>query len=262
MSTLNVFKWLPLAVVVSALVFTGCKKEDPKTEPTPAPIPAVTKQRLAFHLHTHYGPDEVQYGKVYTDPNGRKFDISKLQYYISNVRLIKADGSEMTVPNRYILVKPTEKTYFVDSVLPGDYKGFTFDVGIDSVTNHSDPALKSPTSPLSLESDGKDMHWSWTAGYIFVRLDAKVDSTPDKSAGPNKQIFLHLGNDANRRTINFSNSSFKVANSGESQIHIVADFKKYLDGVDLGTFPKLHGPSSVATKLANNLTRTFEVEDH
>lgn len=57
----------------------------------------------------------------------------------------------------------------------GNYRGVAFELGVPEDHNHADPSLAA--SPLTLST----MHWSWNAGYIFVRIDA--ERVPAEGAG-------------------------------------------------------------------------------
>jgi len=57
--------------------------------------------------------------------------------------------------------------------------GIVFSIGVPFEANHADPAKAA--APLSLTS----MHWSWKAGYKFMRFDA--------STGDDRDYTFHLG---------------------------------------------------------------------
>lgn len=61
----------------------------------------------------------------------------------------------------------------------GAYTGLSFAVGVPFEQNHANPALAS--GPLALGG----MHWSWQAGYKFLRFDA------DREGGAGVRV--HLG---------------------------------------------------------------------
>jgi uncharacterized repeat protein (TIGR04052 family) len=54
------------------------------------------------------------------------------------------------------------------AVKPGPYRGLSFVVGVPESVNHDDPTLAYP--PL----DVQPMHWDWTEGYRFLRLDLAI----------------------------------------------------------------------------------------
>jgi uncharacterized repeat protein (TIGR04052 family) len=127
--------------------------------------------------------------------------ITDFRYYVSRVRLVKADGGEVPVAltqdglwqlDDVALLdfedasggcaNGTEQTRDVveGAVPPGDYTGLRFEVGLPFEKNHRDQTLQ--PSPLNLSR----MFWSWNAGYKFMRLDIKTTGQP-------RGWMVHLG---------------------------------------------------------------------
>ncbi|MGO3307047.1 MAG: MbnP family protein, partial [Sphingobacterium sp.] len=69
---------------------------------------------------------------------GEQFSIRILMYYISNIKLYKADGSSFTVPqdDSYFMVDGSDKTTrFTKVKVPeGDYTKVEFMIGVDQET--------------------------------------------------------------------------------------------------------------------------------
>ncbi|SFQ54078.1 MbnP family protein [Hymenobacter arizonensis] len=72
---------------------------------------------------------------TYKNANGDDFTVSTFKYYISNVRLLKADNSTYLVPDSYFLVDqsaPASQKLKLTAVPAGEYTGISFTVGVDS----------------------------------------------------------------------------------------------------------------------------------
>lgn len=127
--------------------------------------------------------------------------VADFRFYVSNLRLLKADGSEQVVTLTRDGLWQQEDVALVDfedgtkgcangtpetraivegQVAPGDYTGVRFDIGIPFEKNHRDPTLQ--PSPLNLTR----MFWNWNAGYKFLRVDLR-------STGQPKGWVIHLG---------------------------------------------------------------------
>lgn len=78
----------------------------------------------------------------YTNIKGESFTISLLQYYISNLVFIKADGTQYIVPqdSSYFLIKEADPAtrYARVKVPEGEYTGLQFVLGVDSVRSTKD----------------------------------------------------------------------------------------------------------------------------
>ncbi len=245
-----------VAMFAMATIFNGCKKDEDDAVVTPPN----TEQKLSFHLHTMVGSQAAAYGTQYQDATGRKFNVSDLRYYISNIVLIKSDGGLLPLTGKVILANPATNEYELGNVPVGSYKGFKFIVGLDSATNHSDPTVYAASNPLSIQSPS--IHWSWNSGYIFMKIEGVVDTTLASNGALDYQYFYHIGLDSFKRTVDFSSEEFTVASGSDYEIGIEFDLLKVLSNVDMRTENSTHTMDNMplATKIANNWESAFEIE--
>ncbi len=245
-----------VALMAASSVFTGCKDDEDET-PTPTPN---TEQKLSFHLHSMVGTSAASYGVEYLHTSGRKFNIADFRYYISNIVLIKNDGSQLPLTGKVILVNPATNEYELSQVPVGSYKGFTFMLGLDSAANHSDPTTYPASNPLSIQSPG--IHWDWNSGYIFMKVEGNVDTTLAANGPLDFQYFYHIGMDDFRRTIDFSTSAFTVVSGSNYEIGIEFDLLEMLNNVDMRTENETHTMNNMplAMKIADNWQDAFELE--
>ncbi len=244
------------SMAVMAMV-TGCKKDkDDSADVTPVS----TEQNLKFHLHTQVGNQLANYTSTFTQASGRKFILEDFRYYVSNIKLIKEDGSEYPLTGKVLLAKPSQQDYELGLVPVGNYKGLKFIIGLDSVTNHSDPTSYASGNPLAIQTPG--IHWSWSSGYIFFKVEGLCDTTAAANGSATYPFFFHIGMDSFKRTIDFSTSSFSVVSGSDKEVAFVFDLKKVLQNVDLRTENETHTMNNMplATKIANNFSAAMELE--
>jgi hypothetical protein len=87
----------------------------------------------------------------------------------------------------------------------GKYKGIRFRVGLDSLTNHGDPAKYTESHPLSTF---KNMHWTWKSGYKFTVMEGKVDaSATGGQMYPTTAFSYHTGTDELAFTQDYSDKN-------------------------------------------------------
>ncbi len=129
--------------------------------------------------------------------------IRDLRFFVSNVRLLDADGNEVPVTlddndwqhesvalldfeNRSGLCvgSTTEETNtkVVGKVPEGTYKGLIFDVGVPFELNHIDAANAPP--PMNNSA----MFWVWANGYKFMKIELTNSNEP-----PNNGWNFRLG---------------------------------------------------------------------
>lgn len=242
-------KLLILPILATVLLFASCKKSD-KTGP----------QIVTLELHNVISDTHIVANTYYAIAPDTFVKFSTLKYWISNVKLLKAGGQEVSLPNTYFLADALANTQdighvFIDltNVPLGTYTGIKYTVGLDSATNHTANWL-SPTANPNLNKP--DMHWSWnpTAGYIFFKAEGKVNI-----GGTETNITYHLGTDASRNDISIA-VPFTLDGSAKT-VSIDANFTELFANVNLPTETfMMSSPSSNAlgAKLKANIgTRVY-----
>lgn len=133
------------------------------------------------------GDKALNLGESYSTPNGLSYQVDVLRFYISNVAMVKLDGSEVALPGLVLADfkrgATQEQTVMKLDVPAGDYAGIRFTIGVPREQNHLDAAKQK--APLGVETG---MYWSWNTGYIFYKFEGKFSK--DGKASP---FLLHLG---------------------------------------------------------------------
>ena len=256
-------KRISIVALLFLTVFASCKKDDAVEQPiniSDSTNHSGNTQTLAFKFSHTSGNSALILNTTLADTTGRIFSLSDFRYYISNIVLIKDDGSELPLTGKVLLVDVQQPDYTLGQVPIGHYKGFRFMVGIDSAVNHSDPALYPSSSPLSYQPN--TMHWGWNVGYILMKAEGLADTSFIPSGTLNGTLSYHLGTDELARVIDFSQHSFTVSESGTAVINLKFDFQKMLSGVDLQSENVTHTlpRTGLENKLADNWLTSFSVQ--
>ncbi len=121
---------------------------------------------------------------TYKNSFGQAYTVSNFKYYISNIHLKQADGTEY-ISHDYFLINEEEeksKKIVLTHIPKGNYTSISYMIGVDSLHNCS-----GAQSGALDETNG--MFWAWNTGYIFLKLEGK--SSFSKSPG---NIFeYHIG---------------------------------------------------------------------
>jgi hypothetical protein len=178
------FRMLLFACLLAA-VNTGCKEENVE--------PPATSGSISFQFTNTVGAAPVQLGQLtYTNAMGNTWQVDLLKYYISNITLVKSDGTEHNIGN-YDLIdeeQPDSKTIQSTGIPNGTYTSLRFHVGIDSARNNS------------LDQSGDldpsyGMFWPWNTGYIFFKHEGYyIDSS-----GSVQPLLFHYGTDLSLVTV-------------------------------------------------------------
>lgn len=167
-----------------------------------------------------------------TNDLGHEFTITRLDYYLSNLKIIHDGGTETPVPDMYLLLRGnTELNLHLGSFDVTNVEGIAFNVGVNPPVNNADPTQWPENHPLAPQSPS--MHWGWAAGYRFVALEGMAGSAM------NTVYQMHgLGNSNYFRQTVLSDG---VENENGIYMYIIADYKKALNGINLNAGPIDHG---------------------
>lgn len=233
----NLKKYLLSAVISAA--FISCNSNDDQ--------PVANNVTLEF-INTFkdqtivLGDATATNATVNTSAAGQTHSFSELKYVISNIRLIKADGTEIpynvndldkgaTVIDQ---AKPASLNYVLNNIPAGEYKQIKFGLGVKNSLNTLDQ-VRFPNFYAAAGANDTEMMWEWGAGYRFTKIEGFYDT--DK-----KELSIHTGStvegeegnytqgvDAYRDiTLNLSTNA--VVDNKAPKIVIKADFDKLLSG--------------------------------
>jgi hypothetical protein len=242
------FPTLALLLLTAASLLSSCKKDADVSSPT-------GMGSVSFAIANMAGTSKVALdGTTYATASGETFTVKTLEYYISNIKLSKADGTTYAVPNSYHLVdvaKPSSQQFSISDVPAGDYTGLSFVVGVDSTTTKADP--------LSLPGDlnpANNMYWAWASGHIFMKLEGTVTSMT-----PNKPLTCHIGgyrapySAIVTATPSLNGNTLQVRADRTPTMQLSANVLKMFDGathIPLNTFVTTMEPSATSVQIANN----------
>lgn len=226
---------------------------------------------LSLKFDNFVGNDPVELNtKSYKNQAGEDFNISLLQYYVSNIQLVKKDGSVYTVPqdDSYFLVRqnrPETQTITLKDIPQDKYVGINFVIGIDSARSAAEIGYRKGC--LDVAGDAQDMYWAWNSGYIFVKMEG---SSPQSTLKEN--IFMYhiglFGGIGDKKTLNnirnvslaFNNETIKLkAGKVAPIIRIKMDASKILNGettVSIAKNPSVMG-GPYSAKIAENYKSMF-----
>ncbi|APU95476.1 hypothetical protein BV902_03300 [Sphingobacterium sp. B29] len=209
-----------------------------------------------------------------TSASGQLHQFSELKYVISNIRLIKADGSEIPYNVNDLdkgaavidQAKAATLNYVLSNIPVGDYKQIKFGLGVKQEINTLDQ-LRFPVFYATAGANDTKMHWEWGTGYRFTKLEGFYGAD-------HKELSIHTGSTINGtngdestykqgvdayRDITLNLPSLVTVGKSVPQINIKADFDKLLSGktntITLGAnnaVPSIHSAVEMV-KFVDNL---------
>lgn len=238
--------------LASALLMVSCSFPDEKDDTDP-----IETGSIQLQFDNIVGNQDLQLDSTrYMNAVGEDFTVNKLNYYISNIKLIRMDGSMFTVPqdSSYFLVREANsasQNLTIRNVLTGDYTGIEFVVGVDSLRSVMDPSqpgrkgiLDKDTGPTNDEA----MYWDWNPGYIFLKLEGSSDS----ATTANGKYYYHIGGFGGRTEKTLNNlKSIKLTFPGQKAIVTTSIVSKVLIQADI--LKVFNGPVQLSIKKSPSL---------
>lgn len=157
--------------------------------------PALADMKIAIPFEAQVGGQPFSCAASYADIGTTKstVQIADFRVYVSNFRMIGADGKEVPVTLDNDGTWQLDGTALLDfedgsgacsngtaetnmvvhgTVPDGEYGGLQFDIGVPFAQNHADASIAA--SPLNLTA----MFWSWQSGYKFIKIDMATAGQP------------------------------------------------------------------------------------
>lgn len=248
---------ITLLAAAAALLLNSCSKDD-----GPAATDPVTGKGTTKIIFENYVGDKIlEMGKsiAYINANGDSFSVTDYKYYISNIKLLKADGSEYAEVESYHLLNQAEETslsFDIADVPAGSYTGVRLLLGVDSTRNVSG-AQTGALDPIH------GMFWTWSSGYIMAKIEGK---SPQSSEATDKYSF-HLGgfsgaNSVLQEVTLTLPEHLVITKDKSSTIKIKSDVLKWFDAPNLIKFDVLNQVGSAgpdAHKISQNYKRMLSV---
>ncbi|HEX2628910.1 MAG TPA: MbnP family protein [Chitinophagaceae bacterium] len=259
-------------LVFSASMFiTSCEKNSPSPNNNNEMVP------VSVEFDNIVGGQNLFLNTVnYSNAAGEQFNISLLQYFISNIKLRKTDGTCYTIEqdSSYFLIKESDAAtrYARFKVPAGDYNQLQFVIGVDSLRSTMDISKRTGVlDPSGGMDDG--MYWGWNSGYIFFKMEGISPAAPVDPTGQRKFRY-HIGgfggysaptiNNIKTITIDLATSGIVQARKGRNaNIHLMVDILKAFNGsttLSIATNPMVMF-SDFSKNIAANYTTMF-YHDH
>ncbi|ABG57806.1 conserved hypothetical protein [Cytophaga hutchinsonii ATCC 33406] len=255
-------------IITLALLAAACKKsaaDDPSS-----PANTVVTAPVNLHLHTYIGENEVDgYDIIYRTTEGREMSLSMAQVFLSDIELVKRDGTIYPIKDTIILTNIIDQVYRLGNVPVGNYRTIRFKAGLL-------PAINAQTSGGSVPLNDKSMWFSNTAqqnNYIFMNCSGKID-TSAALVGKMAPFTYKIGTDAQLKQVVMPDQNYSVQPNTTGYVHMLVDYSQLFIGVDLTDAANLSITTSeqnswpdngqawpIAVTVADNIVHAFKYEN-
>lgn len=197
-------------------VMIGCKPNDP-SDPTPDPLESGS---VALEFQHTFGGNPLTFNQWHVTPPGDSIQFTRLDYIMSDVFLVTADGDTISPAEdyEYAFVRGADGngTWNLGELPGGEYAAIGFTVGLEDRVNTSNPNLWPANHPLNPIVN--NMHWGWADGYVFTALEGRYIN----SSGSEELLLLHIAFQKNRKEI-LINQDFTIDGNATIELEYEAD---------------------------------------
>lgn len=196
-----------------SMILSACEKD----QPIPPPVEP-NKGTVEIRFVPTMNGAAFQPNVNFTGPNNLKMNIEILKFYLSDIQLINSTDNQLLSEIELVDLSQSDKSISFEAV-PGIFQKLRFFLGVKKALNGTDDTNFDEASfpidhPLSIYNN---MYWSWATGYIFSKIEGKIDTSQAQDQTPTYTWFYHSGMDTCYTEKNFDNLNI-VVNEGKTTV--------------------------------------------
>lgn len=163
-------------IAVVAILMSSCKKDEETKD----------KSNVSLAFNHKVGAEVLLFDTInYSNAAGHKYEVTKLEYFVSNITFHATNGSEYTLDGP-IYVNAAEANTLTHSgieIPQGEYTHVSLTMGLDTVMNKSNTL----TSAEAISMAWPEM---MGGGYHYMKFEGRYDSLETNTI---KNFALHTG---------------------------------------------------------------------
>lgn len=186
---------------------------------------------------------------------GENYTITKLKYYVSNVKF-ETREKRKTTGDVYLIDAAKKNIISLPVTNKKNITGISFLLGVDSILNCSG-AQSGALDPLN------DMFWTWNNGYIFFKLEGNSKVSKADLHRIEHHIGGFKGSNKTMRKIYLPINEALL--KGKKNLVIQLDINKYWNGINklkLAEQPVIATPGILAKNVADNFDAMFSIKNN
>jgi len=207
-----------LTICICSLVLASCKKKKDDAETVADP------DTLTVNVQPVFGAAPLVLDQTYALNDSTDIQFTDIKFFMSNA------SSGGTVKKDYALFdyRNTSSLLFTIPGVSSDFTELNALIGVPASVNHSDPAAFPAASALNI-SNADDMHWAWSFGYIFIKVEARADTIPDGIPLFDHTLTYHVGSDAFSGAVSFPDLNWTAASTHHSVSTLHLNMEQFIN---------------------------------
>ncbi len=261
-----------VVLTVMSLCTTACKKTSG----------GVDSGYFYFHFHTNIadstiggnpGPDSNTTGStnpwyyIY-DTSGPRILLTVPQFFVSDIQLVNANGSTLSLNNVVVLKGLDSEDYYLCKVPIGTYTSAKFSVGLSGTNNALPPTSLFVTDGITYPVEASMWTGATSTGYYGMVVQGMYDTTAGHTGQNPISFNFELSNSLTSATQvalpargSAQFPDYILTAGGTQYIHVLCDYGKLLSVINLRTSNQTSVNPLIADTLANNIPNMFRYEE-
>ena len=222
-----------IAVVFGlGFLLTSCGKNDETENQTGS---------LVFNFEHYADGNEISFNNMkYTNAAGNQYEVTEIQWFISDITLHKSDGSKLLLDEENFAhyidtnIPATYKRDVLDEIPTGDYASISITFGIKGEKNkpfmYTDPPESDMLWPINLGGDQGGYHYMKLNGFWMNKDDQREPFNFHLGVGQERDVDNNItGFIQNWIEVDLPSSSFSIGPGKETTIAIRMNVEKWWD---------------------------------
>lgn len=247
-------KYMGAALMILAV--SSCKKDKPQ------PVIPDPADKLAIYVFPTYGTQTLYLDSTYQTQEGYDVQFTDIKFFAGSWK----NGTETLVDAALFDFREKGNVLFEISKKPDAFGAIQGYLGIEPAVNHSDPTAFPNDNVLNITNAG-GMHWGWNPGYIFIKVEARVDTIPDGIPLFDHLVVLHVGTDDFLQTLDFPSVTWQNSGLNSYFASMELNMSQFLSNgtqsIDLKTEHTTHsgaGQEALSLKAIQNFKAALSFE--
>jgi len=203
---------------------------------------------------------------IFITQSGETITTNTLKYIVSNIQLVKDDGTVFSYPQEdsYFIINEQNQSSLqlnLTEIPVGNYTQIKFGIGVDP----SKYPIESGALNFIPQAQEENMIWNWAAGYIFIKFEGTfIPQNSMQSDTFTIHVGSHGANLDNYKTVTLPlQNSVNVSTGNSANIQITSYIANILDAthqITLENTSDIQVDPVNAPKIATNLESVFNAQ--
>ncbi len=213
-------KHFPILALLIVVALFSCNKNDPKSGHDDMIEPPHSSR---LDMQPVFGSTNLKLDSTYILSNGFEIKFIELKAYFTDIQ----SGGTFLKDVALFNFRETGTLVYQYGQLSSN-PSLQFGIGVPPSINHNDPSVFPASNPLNI-AIANDMHWDWNPGYIFFKVEAKVDTIVDGITNCDHNLIYHVGTDSYYSTKTISNLNWVSSNAVFYRAWLKMDLKNFFE---------------------------------